>query len=136
MAARRKGTRRGIAAAAATTHLIAPQLHGPLLAMQAALRYEELVQAVWCLLQAVASSHRTAQEGDFSAQELAALEALHPHIDQARRRVNAVAVETAARRGLEMQLGHLSLPTVILDWELRTIYHNRAAREPCAQWGR
>lgn len=85
-------------------------------------------------VECVMSVNRSEAEGDFSEAEIAALGALHQEIDQARWRVTALDAERSARSSYEHFAQTLPLPIALLDWTLEPRYHNRAAREACAQW--
>jgi DNA-binding CsgD family transcriptional regulator len=78
--------------------------------------------------------NRGPREADISAAEMAAVEALHPHIDAAYRRVNRLQSATGLRRGLEDFVSTLPLAIILLDWQLAPLYHNAAAREAVAHW--
>lgn len=80
------------------------------------------------------SQNRTAEQGDFTDRELEILEALHPHFEVAIRRVMLFDHERATRSAVEQSIRRSPLPTVVLDWELRSIYHNAAAVEASAAW--
>ena len=80
------------------------------------------------------SQNRTAEQGDFTDDELAVLEALHPHFEVAIRRVMRFDHERATRLAVEQSIRRSPLPTVVLDWELRSIYHNAAAAAASAAW--
>jgi addiction module HigA family antidote len=54
--------------------------------------------------------------------------------DTALRRLHSLERERAARTALESFLSRLPLPTMLLRWNLRLIYQNKAAREFCNLW--
>src|SRR6266404_1882275 len=60
---------------------------------------------------------RTATQGDFSPAEVRLLEREH-----------------SLRMDLEDFLSRLPMPTILLRWNLKPIYQNRAARDFCALW--
>jgi DNA-binding CsgD family transcriptional regulator len=78
--------------------------------------------------------HRGPHMPAISAAEMITLQALHPHIDAARRRVSRLQSVTCTRRGLEDFVSMLPLPTILLDWQLAPLYHNGAARRAAALW--
>lgn len=78
--------------------------------------------------------HRTAAQGDFSDEEIARIEALHPEIDRARRRVARLAEQRGALKSLQHFVRDLPVPAVLLSWQLEPLYHNREGVECCARW--
>ncbi len=78
--------------------------------------------------------HRASRHGDFSDSELGFLERLYPHFQNAMRRLTRAQQEKARRISLESLLDRLPLATIILDWDLRTTYRNRAAEEIGNLW--
>jgi DNA-binding CsgD family transcriptional regulator len=77
---------------------------------------------------------RTADQGDFSAAEMELLEQLYRQIVAALRRIESLERERSVRANFEEFLRRLPLPTMILRWNLKPIFQNRAAREFCAVW--
>jgi DNA-binding CsgD family transcriptional regulator len=77
---------------------------------------------------------RTREQGDFTADEVEFLEALHPHIETVINRLLALEEERARRRCLEEFNHHLPFALMFLNWDLAPIYVNRAALEQCAIW--
>jgi DNA-binding CsgD family transcriptional regulator len=77
---------------------------------------------------------RTPKQGDFSPAEIALLRQLYPQFLAALRRVESLERERSVRADLEEFLRPLPLPTIILRWNLKPIYQNKAAREFCALW--
>jgi len=77
---------------------------------------------------------RSAKQGDFSSAELRLLRELYPQFMAALCRLWALEREHSVRMELEEFLRQLPLPTMILQWNLRPIYQNRAARDFCAVW--
>jgi DNA-binding CsgD family transcriptional regulator len=77
---------------------------------------------------------RTAAQGDFTAAEIALLEAVHPHIEIVLNRLLALEEERARRRSLESFNHHLPFALMFLDWELAPLHVNQAALELCARW--
>jgi DNA-binding CsgD family transcriptional regulator len=77
---------------------------------------------------------RTARQGDFSPAEIELLRQLYPQLLAALRRIESLERERSVRADLEEFLRRLPLPTMILRWNLKLIYQNKAAREFCAMW--
>src|SRR5437660_7848857 len=77
---------------------------------------------------------RTATQGDLSSAEMKLLRQLYPQFLTALRRLRSVGRERAVRTDLEECLRQLPLPTMLLRWNLKLIYRNRAARDFCAVW--
>jgi DNA-binding CsgD family transcriptional regulator len=77
---------------------------------------------------------RTSTQGDLSSTEMKLLRQLYPRFLIARRRLRLLGRERAVRMDLEECLRQLPLPTMLLRWNLKLIYRNRAARDFCAVW--
>lgn len=77
---------------------------------------------------------RPARQGDFSAVEMTLLGQLYPQFMTALCRIESLEHERSVRMDFEAFLKGLPLPTIILRWNLKPIYLNRAAREFCAVW--
>jgi DNA-binding CsgD family transcriptional regulator len=77
---------------------------------------------------------RTTKQGDFSTAEIQLLRQLYPQLQAALRRIASLERERSVRADLEEFLRHLPLPTIILRWNLKPIYQNKAAREFFALW--
>src|SRR5881275_3010839 len=77
---------------------------------------------------------RTATQGDLSLAEMNLLRQLYPQFLTALCRLRSLEREHSVRMDLEEFLGRLPLPTILLRWNLKPIYQNRAAREFCAVW--
>jgi DNA-binding CsgD family transcriptional regulator/PAS domain-containing protein len=84
-------------------------------------------------LDCVFSSHRSAKRGDFEAAEVEKAERLHGDIEEALHRVKALSVERVAKKALEVLVEQIPLPAVIVDWNLRPVFHNAAARDLCGE---
>jgi DNA-binding CsgD family transcriptional regulator len=82
----------------------------------------------------VIGAHRSAKWPAFSPADIAAMELIHPHVDAAYRRVNALVSQRCARRGMEEFVALLPLPAILVDWELKGLFHNAAGREAAARW--
>jgi hypothetical protein len=77
---------------------------------------------------------RAAKQGDFSTEEMKLLRQLYPQFLAALRGIESLERERCVRADFEEVLQGLPLPTIILRWNLRPIYQNKAAREFCAVW--
>lgn len=77
---------------------------------------------------------RTREQGDFTAAEVAFLEALHPHIETVLNRLLALEEERARRRWLEEFSDHVPFALMFLNWDLAPLFVNREALEQCARW--
>jgi DNA-binding CsgD family transcriptional regulator len=77
---------------------------------------------------------RTATQGDLSPAEMKLLQHLYPQFLTALCRLRSLEREHSLRMDLEEFLSRLPLPTILLRWNLKLIYQNRAAREFCALW--
>ena len=62
------------------------------------------------------------------------LRQLYPQFLAALRRIESLERERSVRADLEEFLRRLPLPTIILRWNLKPIYQNKAARDFCAVW--
>jgi DNA-binding CsgD family transcriptional regulator len=77
---------------------------------------------------------RTATQGDLSAAEMKLLRQLYPQFQTALCRLGSLEREHSVRKDLEEFLSRLPMPTMLLRWNLKPIYQNRAAREFCTVW--
>ena len=77
---------------------------------------------------------RAATQGDLSSAEMKLLRQLYPQFLTALRRLRSLGRERAVRMDFEECLRQLPLPTMLLRWNLKLIYRNRAARDFCAVW--
>ncbi len=77
---------------------------------------------------------RTATQGDLSPAEMKLLQHLYPQFLTALCRLRSLEREHSLRMDLEEFLSRLPMPTILLRWNLKLIYQNRAAREFCAVW--
>jgi DNA-binding CsgD family transcriptional regulator len=77
---------------------------------------------------------RTATQGPVSPAEMKLLQQLYPQFLTALHRLRSLEREHLARMAFEEFLGRLPLPTMLLRWNLKLIYQNRAARDFCAVW--
>src|SRR5260370_3897631 len=72
---------------------------------------------------------RAATQGDLSPAERRLLRQLYPQFLTALCRLGALEREHSLRIDLEEFLSRLPLPTILLRWNLKPIYQNRAARD-------
>jgi DNA-binding CsgD family transcriptional regulator len=77
---------------------------------------------------------RTATQGNLSPAEMKLLQQLYPQFLTALCRLRSLEREHSLRMDLEEFLSRLPLPTILLRWNLKLIYQNRAARDFCAVW--
>jgi len=77
---------------------------------------------------------RTATQGDLSPAEMKLLRQLYPQVLTALHRLGSLEREHSARMAFEEFLNRLPMPTILLRWNLKSIYQNRAARDFCAVW--
>jgi DNA-binding CsgD family transcriptional regulator len=77
---------------------------------------------------------RTATQGDLSPAEMKLIQHLYPQFLTALCRLRSLEREYSLRMDLEDFLSRLPLPTILLRWNLKPIYQNRAARDFCAVW--
>jgi len=77
---------------------------------------------------------RTAAQGDLTREEMKLLRQLYRQLLTALDRLGLLEREHSARRAFEGLLRRLPLPTILLRWNLKPVYQNRAAREFCSVW--
>ena len=77
---------------------------------------------------------RTATQGDLSSAEMKLLRQLYPQFLTALDRLGSLEREHSMRMDFEEFLRRLPLPRMLLRWNLKLIYQNRAARDFCAVW--
>jgi DNA-binding CsgD family transcriptional regulator len=77
---------------------------------------------------------RTAAQGAVSPAEMKLLRRLYPQFLAVLRRLESLERQRSVLIGLEEFVGRLPLPTIILRWDLRLIYQNKAARDFSAVW--
>jgi DNA-binding CsgD family transcriptional regulator len=77
---------------------------------------------------------RTATQGDLSPAQMNLVRQLYPQFLTALCRLRSLEREHSLRMDLEAFLSRLPLPTILLRWNLKPIYQNRAARDFCAVW--
>jgi DNA-binding CsgD family transcriptional regulator len=77
---------------------------------------------------------RRATDRDFSSGEMKLLRELYPQFMTALCRIESLERERAVRTDFEEFMKRLPLPKIILQWNLKPIYLNLAAREFCTVW--
>lgn len=77
---------------------------------------------------------RTGPQGDFSAEDLAFLRMLQPHVALAVKRQAAGQEENLVRKSLDAFADNSSQGVIALNWNLDVLYFNRAAREMSRRW--
>jgi DNA-binding CsgD family transcriptional regulator len=77
---------------------------------------------------------RTARQGELTEQQLALLRYFYPQFQTALHRLHSLEHEHFAQAAFEEFLGRLPLPTILLRWNLKPVYRNKAALEFCALW--
>ena len=77
---------------------------------------------------------RTAAQGDLTPKEMKLLPQLYRQFRAALYRLGSLEREQTARTAFEGLLRRLPLPTILLRWNLKSVYQNRAAREFCSVW--
>ena len=77
---------------------------------------------------------RTAAHGDLTPAEMKLLQQLYRQFRTALQRLGSLEREHSARTALEELVRRLPLPTILLRWNLKPVYQNRAARDFCSVW--
>ena len=77
---------------------------------------------------------RSAPQGEVRQPEMKLLRRLYAQFDIALHRIRSLEREHSARAAFETFLRRLPLPTMLLRWNLRLAYQNKAAREFCLAW--
>jgi DNA-binding CsgD family transcriptional regulator len=77
---------------------------------------------------------RTASQGDFSTPQMNLLRQFHSRFAIALQRLRMLERERSIRTDLEEFVRRLPLPTILLRWNLKLLFQNRAARDFCAMW--
>jgi DNA-binding CsgD family transcriptional regulator len=77
---------------------------------------------------------RTAAQGDLTRAELKLLRQLYRQFLTALDRLEWREREHSARTAFEELVKRLPLPTMLLRWNLKAVYQNRAARDFCSVW--
>src|SRR5215831_8233569 len=77
---------------------------------------------------------RTAAQGDLTSAEMKLLGQLYRQFRAALHRLGSLEREHSARTAFEELVRRLPLPTILLRWNLKPVYQNRAARDFCSVW--
>ena len=77
---------------------------------------------------------RTAAQGDLTPAEMKLLRQLYRQFRTALHRLGSLEREQSARTAFEELVRRLPLPTILLRWNLKPVYQNRAARDFCSVW--
>ena len=77
---------------------------------------------------------RTTKQGELTEQQLALLRYFYPQFQTALHRLHSLEHEHFAQAAFEEFLGRLPLPTILLQWNLKPVYRNKAALEFCTLW--
>ena len=77
---------------------------------------------------------RTAAQGDLTPAEMKLIRQLYRQFRTALQRLGSLEREHSARTALEELVRRLPLPTILLRWNLKPVYQNRAARDFCSVW--
>ena len=77
---------------------------------------------------------RTPEQGDLTPAEIKLLRQLYRQFRTALHRLGSLEREHSARSALEELVRRLPLPTILLRWNLKPVYQNRAARDFCSVW--
>ena len=77
---------------------------------------------------------RTGPQGEPDQPEMKMLHRLYAEFKIALRRIRSLEREHSARAAFETFLRQLPLPTMLLRWNLKLAYQNKAAREFCLAW--
>lgn len=85
-------------------------------------------------LRAVLVVRRSAEQGDFSGEDMALLEQLYPHVDIALDRVRDAHELQLHRACLQACFGWMPDGNLVLDWSGRVVLRNRQAAEICLRW--
>src|SRR5438132_9619 len=104
--------------------VIDPLLERPLLGLHAIGLFFWKDERLICVIAIM----RTAAQGDLSPAEMKMLGQLYPQVLTALLRLRSLEREHSVRVDFEEFLSGLPLPTILLRWNLKLIYQNRAAR--------
>ncbi|HEY2680920.1 MAG TPA: response regulator [Candidatus Udaeobacter sp.] len=77
---------------------------------------------------------RSGRQGETRQPEIKLLRRLYAEFNIALRRIRSLEREHSARAAFETFLRRLPLPTMLLRWNLKLAYQNKAAREFCLAW--
>ncbi len=85
-------------------------------------------------VKAMFSLYRAPEQPEFTAEEIARLERLRPHIETAIDRVQKLQHERLRRKVLEEFNRHIPIGLLLLDWDLEPVFANHEAVRECAVW--
>src|SRR4030095_14295919 len=77
---------------------------------------------------------RTSAHGGATPADMKLLRQLYRQFRTALHRLGSLEREHSARTAFEELLRRLPLPTILLRWNLKPVYQNRAARDFCSLW--
>jgi DNA-binding CsgD family transcriptional regulator len=77
---------------------------------------------------------RNSEQGKVPELEMKLLRRLYAEFEIALRRISSLERAQSARAAFERFLRRLPLPTMLLRWNLKLVYQNKAAREFCFLW--
>jgi DNA-binding CsgD family transcriptional regulator len=86
------------------------------------------------MIRALIPVNRSAEMEDFSDEDVAMAEWLHPQIEVALHRILDLCALVEDFSSLTSYVKDLPLPTLRLSWDLKLVYCNRAAREMLHEW--
>ena len=85
-------------------------------------------------VKAMFSIYRQSPQPDFTAEDVARLEYLRPHIETAIHRVEKLHAERLHRKALEEFNRFVPIGLMLLDWDLNPVFANNEAYKECAVW--
>lgn len=85
-------------------------------------------------VKAMFSIYRHSPQPDFTAEEIATLHYLRPHIETAIHRVEKLHAERLHRKALEEFNRFVPIGLMLLDWDLNPVFANNEAFKECAVW--
>jgi DNA-binding CsgD family transcriptional regulator len=77
---------------------------------------------------------RSVQQGELAPRDMRLIRHLHAQFQTALGRLRLLERERAVRMAFQQFMRRVPLPTVLLRWNLRSVYRNQAASEFCALW--
>ncbi len=85
-------------------------------------------------VKAMFSIYRQSPQPDFTAEDVARLDYLRPHIETAIHRVEKLHAERLHRKALEEFNRFVPIGLMLLDWDLNPVFANNEAYKECAVW--
>jgi DNA-binding CsgD family transcriptional regulator len=79
---------------------------------------------------------RSAKQGPFSRSEMKRIRQLYTQFQTALSRLRSTEREHTERVALQEFLRRVPLPTILLRWNLKLVYHNQSASDFCSVWQR